>query len=105
MPGALVERHDKVHEIHRVEIERLAQIFIARQGGEIGLRRDAAKDVVDHGPGVGFDHSLSGSCNSRSIAVRRRAPMCPSVTRWSAARLTVTSGRGLDPAIDDPRPD
>ena len=38
-------------------------------------------------------HSFSGSCNNRSIAFSSKAPIWPSLARWSAARLTVTSGR------------
>lgn len=47
--GALVQRDDEVHEIHRIEIKRLAQILVAGQRGEIGLGRDPADDVLDQG--------------------------------------------------------
>ena len=46
-PGALVQRGDEVEEVHRIEIEFLAQLRLARQLVQIGLRRDPDEHLED----------------------------------------------------------
>ena len=50
--------------------------------------------LLQHRAYVGLGHSFSGSCSSFPISARKSAPACPSLTRWSADSVMVTTGRG-----------
>ena len=49
-------------------------------------------------------YSRPGSCRSRATAARKSPPRWPSVARWSAESVAVTTGRGMICALDHPGP-
>ncbi len=50
----LVKRHHEVEEVHRVEVELIAEADVRAQGGCIRFRRDLTEDTKDLSPRVVF---------------------------------------------------
>jgi pyruvate dehydrogenase E2 component (dihydrolipoamide acetyltransferase) len=96
---ALVQRGDPVQEVHRVEVELVAQIGVVRDclvgqvGGDLGqlFQHDGLELIERHVVAV---HSVSGSWRRSASLARNRAPRWPSLWRWSAERVAVTRARG-----------
>src|SRR6516225_8435074 len=71
----------KVQKIHRIDIDLIAEISARINGFQINLGRNAVQGTQDDFPDFFFvwcGHSFSGSCNKRSMAIRKRPPRWPS---------------------------
>src|SRR3972149_11561979 len=90
----LVEADDEVEDVHRIEIDLIAEGNVGLDGGEINLRRDLAEHAENCRPDLVPGHSRLGSWSRRSIAARKRPARWPSGTRGSAERVAGTRGRG-----------
>src|SRR3990172_6161227 len=90
----LVDRDHEVEDVHRVEVELVAEVDVPLDLRRVGLQRDLAQHAEDGGPDLVGGHRSSGSWSSRSRAVRNALARWPSVTRWSAASVAVTTGHG-----------
>jgi hypothetical protein len=91
---AMVDGGDESQEIHGIDVESLAQICTRIDGCEIDLGRDIVELFQHHLANIGRAHSFSGSPSTLPISAKNNAPACPSLTRWSAARVIVTTERG-----------
>ena len=91
---AMMNRDDEVEEIHRVDIQGLAQIRGGIEFLQIHFGRNVTEFFLQNSANVGLVHSFSGSCSSLPISARNSAPAWPSLTRWSAASVMVTTERG-----------
>src|SRR5512139_481336 len=92
-PQLAVHVDDQVQEVHRVDVDLLTKGPIARQGGRINLGSDARERRQHGGPDVVSRHRSSGLASARRSSRRNRAPRHPSLTRWSAESVAVTTGR------------
>lgn len=72
---------NEVEEIHRIDIECVAQVGARIDGFQVDFGRDIAKFLLHHGADIDVTHSLSGSCSSLPISARNSAPPWPSLTR------------------------
>src|SRR5665811_356038 len=97
---AMVDRGDEVQEIHRIDVDGLTKIRCRIDVRQINLGGDIVEFFLDHFADVEVIHSLSGSCSSLPISAKNSAPACPSLTRWSADSVMVTTERGpMAPSI------
>src|SRR6185369_3626488 len=90
----VVQRDDEIQHVHRVEIELVAKRQILPQRGQVGLGGDVAEGPEHRGAQLLRHHSRSGDWRRRSTAARNSPPRWPSLTRWSADSVAVTTGRG-----------
>ena len=86
------------------DVELLAQFGARIEPARIDLRRDPAELVDQDGGDVVASHNFSGLCSRRSISARNRAPRWPSLARWSAARVAVSTRRADHLSRDSPGP-
>src|SRR5581483_6853717 len=90
----LVDGDDEVEEVHRIDVELVAEIDVPSDERRIRLRRDLAQHPQHGVSDLVGGHRLSGSLTRRSRAIRNAPARCPSVTRWSPASVAVTTGHG-----------
>ena len=91
---ARVQSRDKIEKIHGVDFQIVLQMITVGNAARIDVGGDGHKVLQKGGADVGRCQRVAGSITRRSISVSRRAPRRPSLTRWSAARVTVTVWRG-----------
>src|ERR1019366_2420365 len=97
---AMVDGGNEVQEVHRIDVESLAQIRGRIDARHINFRCDIVELFLHHLANVDVIHSLSGSCSSLPLSARNNAPACPSLTRWSAESVMVITERGpMAPSI------
>src|SRR5574341_1316757 len=92
---ALVQRDEEIEPVHRVQIHLLAQELARDEVAVLDLGGDALELRDDRPAHLVLVHSVSGCCRSFATSARNSAPRCPSLTRWSAARLATTVGAAL----------
>ena len=76
-----VDTDHEVEEVHRIEVQLLAQAEGRLDLVRLDLGRDVAEDAEDSFADLDGCHSWPGSCNRRSTAFRKMPPRWPSVTR------------------------
>ena len=69
-----MDRGHEIQEVHRIDIQGLAQIGGGIDLLQIDLGGDVSELLLEHRANVGFSHSLSGSCSSLPISARNSAP-------------------------------
>ncbi len=100
----MVNGGDEVEEVHRVNIDRLAQIRGRVETRQLRFRRDVVEFFLNYFPNVALSQNLPGSCKSLPISARNNAPACPSLTRWSPDSVIVITERGpIAPSITQGR--
>src|SRR5271155_2344530 len=89
----LAQSSHQIEEVHRVDVELFARVGIRIEPCRIDLGSDPAEFINENSGDVVECHSVSGLCSRRSISARNRAPRWPSLARWSAARVAVSTRR------------
>src|SRR5208283_3006947 len=69
-PETMVDRGNKVEEVHGIDIERLTQIQRRIDRIHIDFRSNVAEFFPQHGANVEILHNLSGSCSSLPISAK-----------------------------------
>jgi hypothetical protein len=67
-----VQCNDEVQEIHLIEIERIAQMFVTSDTFQIRFRWVIAQDVANYRFYFIFCHSLSGSCKKPLDSIQQQ---------------------------------
>src|SRR6516162_10990644 len=88
-----MESSHEVEEVHRVDIELLPQVGGWIDPCWIDLGSDAAQLIDQGGSDFVACHRFSGFCSRRSISARNKAPRWPSLARWSAESVAVSTRR------------
>ena len=88
----IVQRQHKIEEVDRVEVELVAKLDVGTDRRRIDLRRNSRQRLEDDLLHLVGRHNFSGVCSKRSTAARKSPPRCPSLARWSADSVAVTSG-------------
>ena len=91
---AMVDGGDKIQEVHGIDVEGFTQVGCGIDARQINFGRNIIEFLLHRLLNVDVAHSLSGSCSSRPISAKNNAPACPSLTRWSADSVMVTTERG-----------
>src|SRR5581483_9362953 len=89
----LVKSEHEVEEVHRVDVELLTQWHDGVERRGVHLRGDPTENGQYGLSNLVAGHSFPGSCSRRSTAARNSPPRWPSLARWSAERVVVTTGR------------
>lgn len=83
----------KLRKSHRVDVYLVAEGSRGADRCGVDLGCDTRQRAKGGRSDLAVCHSASGLCSNPLTSARKSPPECPSVARWSAASVAVTTGR------------